>query len=93
MILQNNWNFGGEVVRMKDFGDGHGGNITVKGASKTGDVELSVFLTEEMFKRICDKDYPLVVASGHIEQRTHETDGGNLKRSLKHIADKLELVS
>ena len=93
MILKNGWTFGGEVVRKKDFGDGYGGNITIKGASKTGDVELSVFLSEAMFQQICDKDYPKVVASGHLEQRTHETDGGNLKRSLKHIADKLELVS
>lgn len=93
MILQNNWIFGGEVVHMTDFGDGHGGNITVRGTSKTGDIELSVFLTEEMFKSICDKKYPKVIASGHIEQRTWETRTGNLKRSLKHIADKLELVS
>lgn len=93
MILQNSWIFGGEVVRMKDFGDGHGGNITVKGTTTTGDVELSVFLTEEMFKSICDKKYPIVVVSGHIEQRTHETKTGNLKHSLKHVADKFELVS
>jgi len=93
MTLKNNWTFSGEVVRKKDFGDGHGGNITVKGTSKTGSVELSVFLTEEMYKTICDKDYPVVCASGHIEQRTWATETGNLKHSLKHIADKLELVS
>ena len=92
MILKNNWTFGGEVVRKKDFGDGNGGNITVKGTSKTGSVELSVFLTEDMYKMICDKDYPLVIASGHIEQRSWATVSGNLKHSLKHIADNLELV-
>ena len=93
MILKNSWSFGGEVVRKKDFGDGHGGNITVKGSAQSGSVELSVFLTEEMFKSICDKDYPLVIANGHIEQRDWVTKTGNLKHSLKHIADKLELVS
>lgn len=93
MILKNDWTFGGEVVRMKDFGDGNGGNIVVKGTTKTGSVELSVFLTEEMFKSVCNKNYPLVIASGHIEQRDWVTKSGNLKHSLKHIADKLELVS
>lgn len=93
MILKNSWTFGGEVVRMKDFGDGKGGNIVVKGSARSGSVELSVFLTEEMFQSVCDKDYPLVVASGHIEQRDWVTATGNLKHSLKHIADNLELVS
>ena len=93
MTLKNNWNFSGEVVRKKDFGDGKGGNIIVKGTSQTGTVELSVFLSEEQFKSICDKDYPVVTACGHIEQRTWATKTGNLKHSLKHICDVLELAS
>ena len=93
MILKNDWTFGGEVVRMKDFGDGHGGNITVKGSSVVGDIEFSVFLSETMFKRICDKKYPKVVANGHFEWRTWETDGGNIKHSIRHVADNLDLVS
>ena len=93
MILENKWIFGGEVVKKKDFGDGYGGNITIRGASKTGPVELSVFLTEAMFQDICDKDYPKVVASGHVEMRTHETKTGNLKHSLKHMAEELTVIA
>lgn len=93
MILHNSWTFGGEVVRITDFGDGKGGNIVVRGASKKGDVEVSIRLSEELFKRICDKEYPKVVASGHLEWRTWETSGLNVKHSLLHIADELEWVS
>ena len=93
MTLKNNWSFSGEVVHMTDFGDGNGGNITVKGATTNGSIELSVFLNEEQFKSICDKKYPIVTAHGHIEQRTWATKTGNLKHSLKHICDVLELAS
>lgn len=93
MILKNEITFGGEVVRKKDFGDGRGGNITVKGSSNGEEIELSVLLSEDMYKEICDKKYPLVVVNGHIEQRIHETSGKNIKRSLRFVADDLELVS
>ena len=93
MILHNGFKFGGEVVKMTDFGDGKGGNIIVSGASKHGDVKLSVLLNETMFRKICNKEFPKVVVSGHIEQRTHETDGHNLKHSLRYVADELEIAS
>lgn len=92
MILQNKLTFGGEVVKITDFGDNKGGNIIICGASKHGDVKLSVLLNEQMFRQICDKDFPKVVIQGHIEQRTHETDGGNLKHSLRYVADELKLA-
>lgn len=93
MILHNSWTFGGEVVRMKDFGDGKGGNIVVKGASPKGDVEVSIRLSEELYKCVCDKKYPKVIARGHLEWRTWETAGFNVKHSLLHVADEFEWVS
>ena len=93
MLLKNEWTFGGEIVRKTDFGTGKGGNIVVKGASDNGDVELSIAVSESMFMDIFDKKYPKVIVSGHIEQRTWETSGHNIKHSLRYIADNLELVS
>lgn len=93
MILKNEITFGGEVVRKTDFGDGRGGNIIVKGSSSGEEVELSVLLTEDMYKEVCDKKYPVVIVNGHIEQRIHETKTGNIKRSLRFVADDFELVS
>ena len=93
MIFRNEFTFGGEVVKKKDFGDNSGGNITVSGISKIGEVKLSVLLSNKLFKTVCDKDYPKVIVFGHIEQRTHETDTGNIKHSLRYVADDLQLVS
>ena len=93
MILKNNWTFGGEVIRKTDFGDGKGGNVVIKGASHKGEVKLSVKLDENMFRDVCDLDYPKVVANGHIEQRMWETSGQNIKHSLRYVADKLEIMT
>lgn len=93
MILRNEFVFGGEVVHTKDFGIGKGGNVTINGASKVGDVKLSVNLTEAMFQQVCDKRYPKIIVKGHLEQRTHETSGNNIKYSLRYIADNLELLA
>ena len=97
MIFKNDWNFGGEIVRLKDFGDGNGGNVMIRGITDIGGlIELSVFMAEKVFQRVVDRDdykYKKINVNGHFEIKVHETSGKNIKQNLKLIADDFKWVS
>ena len=97
MFLNNNWTFGGEIVRLKDFGNDKGGNVMIRGTSNVGGVvEVSVFMNDKVFSKIVDRDdhkYQKINANGHFELRVHETKGNNIKQSLKLIADDFKWAS
>lgn len=97
MIFKNNWNFGGEIVRLKDFGDGKGGNMTIRGITDIGGlIEVSVFMAEKIFQRIVDRDnykYQKINVNGHFEIKVHETSGNNIKQTLKLMADDFQWIS
>lgn len=96
MIFKNSWDFGGEIVRLKDFGDGNGGNVMIRGITESGGpLEVSVFMSDKIFKRVVDKDdykYKKINVNGHFVIKVHETIGNNIKRNLKLVADDFKWV-
>ena len=94
-MLINKWEFSGEVVRLKDFGDGKGGNVLLRGASNGSLIEVSSFLPEKEFQKIFSvEDYKFKMADikGHFEIFVKETSGGNVKNSLKLIGEQFAWI-